>query len=276
MERLSRRQAILGIVPCFAALLGACDGSQRGNQAVGLIPTSVQVLPTGPSTPGAARTTTSVVAAATVSTATPLASATAPSSPATSRFVNPQGTPARTLPPLPYRQVAYNPATTIGGVPGYFFLPEPIPNDPQHADLLRTLWRYYEVRFAGEAALQTTRFAEVLDGQALLSARAMIDSLRGTGRGRRYLSLDSALHPQAANQQLAALDEVKPLLMAYTADRAEIFSRFNAFIIPTDPTTGQPAERIPDHDEDMEEFFTMRRIAGEWKVSNTSFGPFRE
>lgn len=186
------------------------------------------------------------------------------------------GDASRTLPPLPYRQVPYDPATAIGGVPGYFFVPESLPIDPRHADLLRTLWRYYEVRFAGEATLQTARFTEVMDGQALTTARTTIDSLRGTGRGRRYLSLDGTLHPQAAEQQPATLDEVKPLLMECTTDRAELFSRFNAFIVPTDPASGYLAERIPDHDEAVEEFFTVRRIAGDWKVSVASFGPFRE
>ena len=226
-------------------------------------------------TRAAASTPPSVAAATTVSATTPIAITTRVSSPATSRFVNPQGTPARTLPPLPYRQVPYDPATAIGGIPEYFFVPESVPNNPQHAELLRTLWRYYEVRFAGEATLQTARFREVMDGQALASAHATIDSLRGTGHGRRYLSLDSTLHPQEAEQQPAALDEVKPLLMEYTTDRAEIFSRFNAFIVSTDPTSGQLVERIPDHDEEVEEFFTMRRIAGDWKVSDASFGPFR-
>lgn len=277
MERLSRRQVVLGMLPCFAALLGVCGVPQRGNQSGGMAATTTQGTPRiATVTRAAVSATPSVVASTTVIATAPIASATRASSTATSRFVNPQGTPSRTLPPLPYRQVPYDPATAIGGVPGYFFVPESLPIDPRHADLLRTLWRYYEVRFAGEATLQTARFTEVMDGQALTTARTTIDSLRGTGRGRRYLSLDGTLHPQAAEQQPATLDEVKPLLMEYTTDRAELFSRFNAFIVPTDPASGYLAERIPDHDEAVEEFFTVRRIAGDWKVSVASFGPFRE
>ena len=66
------------------------------------------------------------------------------------------------------------------------------------------------------------------------------------------------------------------MLLEYTADRAEIFSRFDAFIVPADPASGQLTERIPDRDEELEEFLTVRRIAGDWKVSTASFGPFRE
>jgi len=283
MARLSRRQVVLGMLPCLAVALGACGGPPMrapsgAAPAIGTVVTPRAAIATRPGIVASSPVATRPVATATIAVAstTPSTTAAQAGTPTISQFLNPQGTPARALPPFPYRQVPYDPATAIGGVPGYFFVPESVPDDPHHADLLRALWRYYAVRFDGEATLQTARFAEVMDGQALTSAYTMVDSLRGSGHGRRYLSLDGIFHPHDVREQPASLDEVKPLLMGYTNDRAELFSLFNASIFRTDPMTGQREERIPDHDEEMEEFFTMHRIADGWKVTAASFGSFRK
>ena len=266
MNRFTRRQVVMGMLPCLAAVLGACGAPLIGNSAGRLPATS-----TSAASPGAIAASPSASA-----TLPAIATAARAATPAAVRFVDPQGTPARALPPMPWRTVAYDPVTSLGDVPAYFFAPASLPDDPQNAEVMRALWRYYEVRFAGEATLQTDHFPEIMTGQALASARAMIEALRAGGSGQRHLSVGAVLRAPGAERPLASLDEVKPLLIERTDDRAELYVTLGATIVRVDPITGARVGRIPDRSTEEEGYFTMRRLDGDWKMVDTSFGPLSE